>query len=69
MANNNEIENSTETNSESEENIKNPPTKYDSPWKDILEIYFKDFMELFFRAAHDQIDWTKKIEFLDKELK
>jgi Domain of unknown function (DUF4351)/Putative transposase, YhgA-like len=68
MTNNSEINNLTETSSESEENIKNPPTKYDSPWKDILEIYFKDFMELFFPAAYNQIDWTKKIEFLDKEL-
>jgi Domain of unknown function (DUF4351)/Putative transposase, YhgA-like len=68
MTDNQEINNSTETNSASDEKTKNPPTKYDSPWKDILEIYFKEFMEFFFPAAHDQIDWTLKIEFLDKEL-
>ncbi len=48
---------------------KNPPTEYDSPWKDILQTYFKEFMQFFFPAAHDEIDWTKKPEFLDKELK
>jgi cell division protein ZapA (FtsZ GTPase activity inhibitor) len=68
MTNNNEIDNLTETNSSSDEATKNPPTKYDSPWKDILEIYFKDFIEFFFPVAYNQIDWTKKIEFLDKEL-
>lgn len=58
----------TDTNETGENQPKNPPTKYDSPWKDILETYFKEFMEFFFSAAHDQIDWTKKPEFLDKEL-
>ncbi len=47
---------------------KNPPTEYDSPWKDILQTNFKEFMQFFFPAAHDEIDWTKKIDFLDKEL-
>jgi Domain of unknown function (DUF4351)/Putative transposase, YhgA-like len=47
---------------------KNPPTQYDSPWKDILQTNFKEFMQFFFPTAHDEIDWTKKIEFLDKEL-
>ncbi len=47
---------------------KNPPTQYDSPWKDILQTNFKEFMQFFFPTAHDEIDWTKKIDFLDKEL-
>ncbi len=46
-----------------------PKTKYDSPWKDILEIYFEDFLKFFFPFAHSEIDWTKPIEFLNKELK
>jgi hypothetical protein len=46
----------------------NPQTEFDSPWKDILERYFEDFMLFFFPQAHRRIDWTKKHEFLDKEL-
>ena len=40
----------------------------DSPWKDLLDNYFEDFMEFFFPAAHAQIDWARGYEFLDKEL-
>jgi Domain of unknown function (DUF4351)/Putative transposase, YhgA-like len=47
---------------------KNPATEYDSPWKDILQTNFKEFMQFFFPTAHNEIDWTKKPEFLDKEL-
>ena len=43
-------------------------TEYDSPWKDILEIYFEPFMAFFFPAPHAAIDWTQGYEFLDKEL-
>ena len=46
----------------------NPQTEFDSPWKDVLERYFEDFMLFFFPQAHRRIDWTKKYEFLDKEL-
>ena len=46
----------------------NPQTKFDSPWKDVLERYFEDFMLFFFPQAHRRIDWTRKVEFLDKEL-
>ena len=46
----------------------NPQTKVDSPWKDLLERYFEDFMLFFFPQAHRRIDWTRKVEFLDKEL-
>ncbi|PAX54880.1 cytosolic protein [Brunnivagina elsteri] len=50
------------------EDFPNPQTQYDSPWKDVLERYFEDFMLFFFPQAHLRIDWTKKPEFLDKEL-
>lgn len=43
-------------------------TDYDSPWKQVLETYFKDFVGFFFPQAHADIDWTKGYEFLDKEL-
>ncbi len=48
--------------------MSNPQTEYDSPWKDILQLYFKEFMLFFFPQAHGEIDWTRKPEFLDKEL-
>lgn len=46
----------------------NPQTEFDSPWKQIIQLYFEDFMLFFFPQAHEQIDWTKQPEFLDKEL-
>ncbi len=41
---------------------------YDSPWKEMLEDYFPDFMAFFFPKAHADIDWSKGYESLDKEL-
>ena len=41
---------------------------YDSPWKEIIETYFPDFMTFFFLQIHRAIDWSKGYEFLDKEL-
>ncbi len=42
-------------------------TDYDSPWKDLVEKYFQQFMEFFFPGIATRIDWQKKYEFLDKE--
>ena len=41
---------------------------YDSPWKTLLERYFKAFLEWFFPSIAADIDWTRGHEFLDKEL-
>ena len=41
---------------------------YDSPWKEILEKYFPQFIEFFFPEAYKDINWNKGYEFLDKEL-
>ena len=41
---------------------------YDSPWKDILESCFQEFMVFFFPLAADDIDWRMGHEFWDKEL-
>jgi hypothetical protein len=41
---------------------------YDSPWKNILDLQFEEFMAFFFPSAHAQIDWQAGHEFLDKEL-
>lgn len=46
----------------------NPQTEYDSPWKEILQLYFQDFLLFFFPQIHAEVDWTKEPVFLDKEL-
>ncbi|MBD2498877.1 hypothetical protein [Nostoc sp. FACHB-280] len=38
----------------------NPQTEYDSPWKQILQLYFQDFMLFFFPQAYEQIDWEQE---------
>ncbi len=43
-------------------------TDYDSPWKDVLDLFFEAAIEFFFPQAHAQIDWSRGYEFLDKEL-
>ena len=43
-------------------------TEFDSPWKQVLERYFKDFILFFFPQAHQDIEWSRGYEFLDKEL-
>ncbi|MDM8544062.1 DUF4351 domain-containing protein [Desulfococcaceae bacterium HSG9] len=45
-----------------------PSPEYDSPWKEILEQYFEDFMAFFFPETHLDIDWSSEYTFLDKEL-
>jgi hypothetical protein len=43
-------------------------TPLDTPWKQILESYFPQFMAFFFPEAYSQIDWIQGFEFLDGEL-
>jgi hypothetical protein len=43
-------------------------TPLDSPWKDILEAYFPQFMAFFFPDAYSEIDWSRGFTFLDGEL-
>lgn len=42
--------------------------EYDSPWKDIVETYFQDFMQFFFPQIYEDIDWRRGYDFLDQEL-
>lgn len=42
---------------------------YDSAWKDIIEELFKSFLEFFFPAIHNDIDFSRKPEFLSQELR
>lgn len=41
---------------------------YESPWKEALEHYFPQFLELLLPDMHAEIDWSRPHEFLDKEL-
>ena len=43
-------------------------TDYDSPWKEVIEVYFTQFIEFFFPQAYTEIDWQQLYEFLDTEL-
>ncbi len=40
----------------------------DSPWKEVLEDLFEEFLEFFFPEVHRDLDFTQGYEFLDKEL-
>ncbi|MEP7338140.1 MAG: hypothetical protein ABI977_10385, partial [Acidobacteriota bacterium] len=35
---------------------------YDSPWKDVLDLFFEDAMAFFFPQAPAQIDWPRGYE-------
>jgi hypothetical protein len=41
---------------------------FDSPWKEALDVYFKAFLAFFHPSIHDDIDWSRAFESLDKEL-
>ncbi len=49
-------------------NQKKRPSKYDAAWKNFIKKHFKDFLEFFFPDIHNDIDFARKPEFLDKEL-
>ena len=40
----------------------------DSPWKEVIEQYFQEFIAFFFPMAYRDIDWSKGYKFMDKEL-
>jgi len=42
---------------------------FDTPWKDMLDRYFEDFMAFFFPEAHADIDWSQPCESCDAELR
>ena len=46
----------------------NSQDDYDTPWKDIIELFFPQFMAFFVPDSEQDIDWDTKIKFLDKEL-
>jgi hypothetical protein len=40
----------------------------DSAWKDVLDVFLKDFIDFCFPQLSTLIDWSRGWEFLDKEL-
>lgn len=46
-----------------------PSDDYNSPWKDVLEHAFPEFMAFYFPAAQAQIDWARGYDFHDTELR
>ncbi|MGV0105428.1 hypothetical protein NSTCB13_04161 [Nostoc sp. DSM 114160] len=40
---------------------------FDSPWKEIIEVYFPQAMHFFFPETSALINWERPYEFLDKE--
>jgi hypothetical protein len=48
--------------------IENHTDDYDSPWKEGMELYFKELMQFFFPDIARKIAWDKGYQFLDKEL-
>ncbi len=48
--------------------IKIPTIQSDSAWKDVLNVWFKEFMEFFYPELAKKIDWSAGYETLDKEL-
>ena len=42
--------------------------EYDSPWKEVLELHFRDFLAFFFPDIERDVDWPRGYESLDKEL-
>jgi predicted transposase/invertase (TIGR01784 family) len=48
---------------------KSKNSQYDSAWKDVIEELLESFLKFFFPDVHKDIDFSKKIEFLSKELR
>lgn len=48
--------------------MSDPAADFDGPWKEALDLYFRSFMGLLFPAVSREIDWSRPVESLDKEL-
>lgn len=42
---------------------------FDSPWKDVMVAFFREFIEWCFPDMAENINWQKPPIFLDKELR
>jgi hypothetical protein len=41
---------------------------HDAAWKEALQVYFQPFLQLFFPAIADDVDWSRGCQFLHNEL-
>ena len=49
--------------------IRTPAQTFDEPWKQIVRALFPQFIEFFLPPLFGEIDWQRKPEFLDTELR
>lgn len=45
-----------------------PRRGFDEAWKYAIRAFFRECLQLLFPAVHDQVDWTRPVEFLDANL-
>lgn len=45
-----------------------PPSDFDGPWKEALDVYLPEILAFLFPDASAGIDWSRRYEPLDKEL-
>jgi hypothetical protein len=43
-------------------------SEYDSPWKESISLYFREFLAFFYPLIEADISWDRGFEFLDTEL-
>ena len=43
-------------------------SEYDSPWKEGISVYFREFLGFFYPSIEEDIEWERGFEFLDTEL-
>ena len=43
-------------------------SEYDSPWKEGISVYFREFLQFFYPWIEEDIEWERGFEFLDTEL-
>lgn len=48
--------------------LKKPRSEFDAPWKEVLDIYFEQFVAYCWPQHYSEIDWSKSYISLDKEL-
>ncbi len=48
--------------------VKKQKEDYDSPWKEIIEELFEQFMEFFFPKIYKNIDFSKGYKIKSKEI-
>jgi hypothetical protein len=45
--------------------VSKPKSEFDTPWKDILDIYFEQFIAYCWPSRYSEIDWSHSNEIID----